>query len=172
MLLCKTICTYVFLPLSVCLRGELVFTLPYRKNSQRVILQFSSVFIHRRLPSQRSTHLYLLVSSQYISRHISHSDKSCLVDMRVRSWIFPWMNHSGFHLWKEQISTTPDMLSCFIGPFSLSCCPFSHCFSLSFGMDIAGAVMLASRMQDSSVCVIKCTKKSKQYTLVLVPDRL
>lgn len=58
----------------VCLRGELMFTVPY--HGPRVILHFSSVFIRSRLLSYRSAHLSLLVSSHFIPKHISLSHKS------------------------------------------------------------------------------------------------
>lgn len=45
-----------------------------------------------------------------------------------QAWIFLWMKHPGFHLWKDQISTTPGTLSCFIGHLSLSCRTFFHWF--------------------------------------------
>lgn len=152
---------------SQCLSQRQVHVYCAISQQQRVILHFQSVFIHRGLLSLRLTHLSLLVNLKYIPRHISHLDKSCFVNMQVRSRIFPWMNHPGFHLWKDQISVTPDIISSFIGHLSLSFLYFLLLLPLSFGRYIVEAFVLTSRMQGCTVCLIKFTSSVKAiYTSV------
>lgn len=61
---------------------EFRFALPCHRNT--AIPFPSSVFIHTRLPSEGSAHLFLPVSAHCISKLIAHSDKSCPQDAQVR----------------------------------------------------------------------------------------
>lgn len=107
----QALCTlYAFVRDDLCFCFSLLclWARVYRATSQEqgVILHFSSVFIRRRLLSL-SLSLCLLVSSQFIPKRISHSDKSCRVEtLNIYLDEPPWLpsrkrpdKHNIWHAW-------------------------------------------------------------------------
>lgn len=135
-----------------------MFTVPYRRNREFFFTSHLSSFTGtcclRSAPPLSAGQLTIYFQTNFSFRQ------------KLPSWCAGQTMHIslGESHWlpslKRPDNTMPDMLSCFIGPSCLSRCTFSHCFSVSFGMDIVEPVMLTWRTLP------------KQYTLLLLPDKL